>query len=142
MKKLTLYLGWAFALAVTSVHADKLEFGEGFKANLTIDSAFTTDHKTYKISASGEAAPIGKIYLSYVFTDKMGLGDRGEFTGTAWAQKGEAIRTATLQGVVRKEGSVFKMYSLDLVSDKTINMALGTVNFVDKTMSFEVMEIK
>ena len=35
----------------------------------------------------------------------------GEFTGFAWTQTGENIVKATLQGVFKKEGKTFKMYS-------------------------------
>ena len=57
-----------------------------FQAQFTIDSTFTRDGKDYEVSASGEAGPYGRAYLSYVFTDKQELGDRGEFTGFAWTQ--------------------------------------------------------
>jgi len=45
------------------------------------------------------------------------LGDSGEFTGFAWTQNGEQFAIATLQSVDRREGSIFKMYSLDMMSD-------------------------
>ena len=64
----------------------------------------------YKISATGEAGPYGRVWLSHEFTDKLGLGDSGEFTGFAWTQSGEQFATAMLQGVYRREGTVFQMY--------------------------------
>jgi hypothetical protein len=82
-----------------------------FQAQFTIDSTFTRDGKDYEVSASGEAGPYGRAYLSYVFTDKQALGDRGEFTGFAWTQNGEDIVTATLQGVYVKAGNLFKLHT-------------------------------
>ena len=79
---------------------------------------------------------------SYEFTDKLGLGDSGEFTGFAWTQNGEQFATATLQGVYRREGTVFQMYSLDMVSDGVINIVSGQADFVAKTMTFKVSQLK
>ena len=94
MKKLLLS---AFLLVSTGAIADSLQpsLSNYFEAQFLIDSTFTTDGKTYEVSASGEAGPYGRAYLSYVFTDKQELGDRGEFTGFAWTQSGEDIITAT-----------------------------------------------
>ncbi len=88
--------------------AQDLNYGEDeFVANFDIDSAHTTDGTNYKISASGEAGPYGRVWLSYEFTDKLGMGDAGEFTGFAWTQNGEEFATATLQGVYRSKGHHF-----------------------------------
>ena len=88
------------ALLMPSAVAQDLDYGEDqFIANFDIDSAHTTDGTNYKISATGEAGPYGRVWLSYEFTDKLGLGDSGEFTGFAWTQNGEQFATATLQGV-------------------------------------------
>ena len=95
----------------------------------------------YQVSASGDAGPYGRVYLSYVFTDKQQLGDRGEFTGHAWAQNGEDVQTATLQGVYVKQGAEFKMYTLDVVSNGKFTYAVGTLNFVEKTLSFKAADL-
>lgn len=121
--------------------APNLELENAFEANFTIDSAHTSDGVNYQISASGEAGEYGRVYLSYTFTDKQELGDRGEFTGHAWAQSGEDVNTATLQGVYVKQGTVFKLYTLDTVSNGKFNFAVGTLNFIEKTLNFEVAEI-
>ena len=133
----TLLCLFSFSLSA----APKLELENPFEAKFTIDSAHTTDGVNYKVSASGEAGEYGRVYLSYVFTDKQELGDRGEFTGHAWAQNGEDVNTATLQGVYVKQGTVFKLYTLDAVSNGKFNFAIGTLNFVEKTLNFEVAEI-
>ena len=93
------------------------------------------------MSASGDAGTYGRVYLSYIFTDKQQLGDRGEFTGHAWAQNGEEINTATLQGVYVKQGAVYKMYTLDTVSNGQFTYAVGTLNFVEKTLSFKAANL-
>ncbi len=112
-----------------------------FQANFKIDSMHTTDGTNYQVSVSGEAGQYGRAYLSYVFTDKQGLGDRGEFTGHAWTQNGEEVVTATLQGVYVKSGAVFKLYSLDTASSGDFNYARGTLDFVGKTLVFEAANL-
>ena len=121
------------------VFAQDLNYGEdGFVAEFEIDAAHTTDGFNYQISASGEAGPYGRVWLSYEFTDKQNNGESGEFTGFAWTQNGEQFATATLQGVYRRKGAIFQMYSLDMVSDGVINIVSGEVDFVAKTMTFKV----
>ena len=141
VKKIVLIL--TAALCIPFAIAQDLDYGEGeFTANFDIDSAHTIDGTNYKISATGEAGPYGRVWLSYEFTDKLGLGDSGEFTGFAWTQNGEQFATATLQGVYRREGKVFKMYSLDMVSDGGINIVSCEADFVGKTMTFKVSQLK
>ncbi len=131
------------ALWASFTLAQDLNYGEDeFVANFDIDSAHTTDGTNYKISASGEAGPYGRVWLSYEFTDKLGMGDAGEFTGFAWTQNGEEFATATLQGVYRRKGTIFEMYSLDMVSDGVINIVSGEADFVAKTMTFKVSPLK
>ncbi len=98
--------------------------------------------RNYKISATGEAGPYGRVWLSHEFTDKLGLGDSGEFTGFAWTQSGEQFATAMLQGVYRREGTVFQMYSLDMVSYGVINIVSREADFVAKTMASKVSQPK
>ena len=141
IKKITLMLAATFCMPFAL--AQDLDYGEGgFTANFDIDSAHTTDGTNYKISATGEAGPYGRVWLSYEFTDKQSRGDSGEFTGFAWTQNGEEFATATLQGVYRRKGAVFQMYSLDMVSDGVINIVSGEVDFVAKTKTFEVSPLK
>ena len=142
MRIAALFVGLLLAIAPIAVSAQEIKFGEGaFEANFEIDSTFTEDGKTFEVSASGDAGPYGKAYLSYVFTDKNGDGDRGEFTGFAWTQQGEDVVTATLQGVYKKDGKVFRMYSLDNVSNGKFNIVSGEADFVAKTMKFKVSEL-
>lgn len=112
------------------------------EGNFQIDSTFTRDGgKTFEVSASGEAGPYGRAYLSYVFTDKHSLGVAGEFTGFAWTQNGEEVVTATLQGAYIKQGKVFKIYTFDPTSTGKLNFATGIVDFVGKTINFKVAEV-
>ena len=115
---------------------------DSFEGNFVIDSTFTRDGgKTYEVSASGDAGPYGRVYLSYIFTDKQNLGTAGEFTGFAWTQNGEDVVTATLQGAYVKQGKVFKLYTFDPTSSGKLNFATGIVDFVAKTMKFKVSEV-
>ena len=112
-----------------------------FEAKFNIDSMHTKDGQTYELSASGDAGPYGRVYLSYVMTNLQSVDDHGEFTGYAWTQSREDIFTATLQGISKKEGALYKMYTLDLVNNGVMNFAIGTVDMVAGTMTFEVGEI-
>mgnify|MGYP006078143219 FL=1 len=95
----------------TGTLAQEVDFAAAsFEANFKIDSTFTRDGgKTFEVSASGEAGEYGKVYLSYTFTDDLGLKDAGEFTGVAWTQSGETAVTATLQGHISSR-AVFLNY--------------------------------
>ncbi|MAI79565.1 MAG: hypothetical protein CL917_11530 [Deltaproteobacteria bacterium] len=130
-------------LVPLSAGAQEIKFGENaFEADFTIDSTFTTDGKTFEVSASGQAGPYGMAYASYVFTDKQEQGDRGEFTGFVWTQKGEDVVTGTVQGVYKKDGKIFRMYSLDNASNGIFNIVSGEADFVAKTMKFKVSELQ
>ena len=124
-------------------YAQEVKLSEdSFEGNFVIDSTFTRDGgKTYEVSASGDAGPYGRVYLSYIFTDKQNLGTAGEFTGFAWTQNGEDVVTATLQGAYVKQGKVFKLYTFDPTSSGKLNFATGIVDFVAKTMKFKVSEV-
>ena len=112
-------------------------------ADFTIDAVHTTDGVTYELSASGEAGPYGRVYISYIFTNHNNSMESGEFSGFIWTQMGEDIVKATLQGVYRKEGKVFKMYSYDnTTDDNKIMIVSGVVDFVAQTMKFKVSPLK
>ncbi|MEE3328003.1 MAG: hypothetical protein VX252_11765 [Myxococcota bacterium] len=143
MKTAILAMALLLSLAPMTVAAQEIKFGQGaFEANFEIDSTFTTDGKTFEVSASGEAGPYGRAYVSYVFTEKQGQGDRGEFTGFVWTQQGEDVVTATVQGIYKKEGKVFRIYSLDNASNGKFNIVSGEADFVAKTMKFKVSELQ
>ena len=114
-----------------------------FDAVFDIDAVHTKDGINYELSASGDAGPYGKAYLSYMFTNHNNSDTTGEFTGFAWTQMGENIVKATLQGVYKKEGKVFKMYSYDATTDDNkIMIVSGIVDFVAQTMKFKVAPLK
>ena len=119
----------------------KLDPKSFFDSRFTIDSTYTSDGQNYEVSASGEAGPYGRVQLCYEFTDKQDLGDRGEYSGHAWTQNGETVVTATLQGVYVKKGKVFRLYGLNTVSDGTFHYAVGDIDFVAKTMNFNVSNV-
>ena len=52
-----------------------------FDAVFDIDAVHTKDGINYELSASGDAGPYGKAYLSYVFTNYNNSTTNGEFTG-------------------------------------------------------------
>ncbi len=127
----------------TSTYAQDISYGDGaFDAMFNIDSTFTRDGgKTFEVSASGQAGDYGRTYLSYTFTDELRTLSTGEFTGFAWAQNGEDVNTATLRGIWKKSGKIFKLYTLDNVSNGKFNIGSGEVDFVAKTITFKVSEL-
>ena len=130
-----------FFLGCGITFAQDISWGETFNADFEIDSAMTTDGKNWQIAASGEAGPYGKAYLSYTFTNYFDAESQGEFTGFAWTQIGEKIVNGSLQGVWKKDGKVFKMYSLDNDStNKVFNIVSGEVDFVAKTMNLRLLQ--
>ena len=143
MKRIALLLTLLISTFHFSVFAQDMTLSkDSFEGNFVIDSTFTRDGgKTFEVSASGDAGPYGRAYLSYIFTDKQNLGTAGEFTGFAWTQNGEDVVTATLQGAYVKQGKVFKLYTFDPTSSGKLNFATGTVDFVAKTIKFKVSEI-
>ena len=143
MRILSGLLGTALfaATMVSPVAAHTFEVNDQFVAEFEID-ALDIDAETFKASLSGEAGPYGRVYLSYDFTNKQDLAGMGEFTGFAWTQNGEDVVTATLQGVWVKAGTVFKLYTFDPVSNGKLNLAVGEIDFVNKTARFNVSELK
>ena len=142
MRKILMLMVTLLVMPMTALAAG-IEVDEKtlFEGNFTIDSMHTKDGSAYELSASGDAGPYGRVYLSYVMTNMQAVDGRGEFTGHAWTQSGEDVVTATLQGISVKEGAVYKLYSFDLVSNGVMNLAIGTVDMVAGTMSFKVGEI-
>ena len=83
-----------------NLFSQDLKYGDGlFEANFVVDMMYSDDLNNYKMTASGEAGPYGRAYLSYNFTSHLGLSGQGEFTGTAWTQNGEEITRAILRGI-------------------------------------------
>ena len=119
-----------------------LQIGSSFDANFAIDAMHTMDGSNYQVAASGEGGDYGRVYLSYTFSNKLSLNEMGEFTGFAWTQSGEEIVTATLQGVWKKNGAVFDMFTFDAVSNGLINVATGEMDLVNRTMKFKVAPLK
>jgi hypothetical protein len=111
-------------------------------ADFTIDAVHTKDGVNYELSATGEAGPYGRVYLSYVFTNHNDSMESGEFTGFIWTQMEEEIIKGTTQGVYRKQGKVFKMYALDNLTNEKTYIVSGIADFVNKTLKFKASEVK
>ena len=111
-------------------------------AEFIIDAVHTRDGVNYELSATGEAGPYGRVYLSYVFTNHNDSMESGEFTGFIWTQMEEEIIKGTTQGVYRKQGKVFKMYALDNLTNEKTYIVSGIADFVNKTLKFKASEVK
>ena len=126
-----------------SINDRSFLYGDGlFEANFTVDMMYTDDLKNYKVTASGEAGPYGRAYLSYEFTSELDVSGQGEFTGTAWTQNGDEITTAILRGIYRRSGDVFKLYTLDNLSNGKFILATGTLDMVKKTLDFKASYVE
>ena len=138
----SLLLTLAIALISPLASSQNLDRGASIEGNFAIDAMHTMDGSNYQVAASGEAGEYGRVYLSYTFTNKLSLNEMGEFTGYAWTQSGEEVVTASLQGVWKKNGAVFDMYTFDAVSNGLINVATGEMDLVNRTMTFNVAPLK
>ncbi len=135
---------YVFFLFVSVAFAQDLKWDTSalINAEFIIDAVHTKDGVNYELSATGEAGPYGRVYLSYVFTNHNDSMESGEFTGFIWTQMEEEIIKGTTQGVYRKQGKVFKMYALDNLTNEKTYIVSGIADFVNKTLKFKASEVK
>ena len=113
-----------------------------FKADFTIDSV-TLGVDSNQVNVSGDVGGgYGRVYLSYIFTNKMETEDAGEFTGLAWSQAGENFNRASLQGIWKRNGKIFELYTFDNVTDGKKTVAKGILDMVNKTLKFEASQFE
>ena len=126
-----------------SMHAQKKEMAQAFDANFEITSAKTIKAGEYECTASGEAGPYGRVYVTFHFTNKLnntkGL---GEFTGFGWSQTPEGITEATLQGLTRNENGRFIGYSDEALTNGKVMQCRGEFDFVAGTIKLNVKEVE
>jgi len=140
MKKLLII---PIMLLTFNLFSQDLKYGDGlFEANFVVDMMYSEDLNNYKMTASGDAGPYGRAYLSYNFTSHLDVDGQGEFTGTAWTQNGEEITRAILRGIYRKNGNIFKLYTLDNLSNGKFIIATGELDMVKKTLNFKASYVE
>ncbi len=126
-----------------NLFSQDLKYGDGlFEANFVVDMMYSDDLNNYKMTASGDAGPYGRAYLSYNFTSHLNVSGQGEFTGTAWTQNGEEITRAILRGIYRKNGNTFKLYTFDNLSNGKFILATGELDMVKKTLNFKASYVE
>jgi len=140
MKKIIFAL--SFLICTISFSQD-IPLGDNFfKADFTVDSV-TLGIESNQMNVSGDVGGgYGRVYLSYVFTNKMQTKDSGEFTGLAWTQAGENFAQASLQGIWKRNGKIFELYTFDNVTDGKKTVAKGILDFVNKTLKFEASQFE
>jgi len=140
MKKLFLL---SSLLLVSLTFGQDIPIGKNmFKADFTVDSV-TLGVDSNQMNVSGDVGGgYGRVYLSYVFTNKMETNDAGEFTGLAWTQAGENFNRASLQGIWKRNGKVFELYTFDNVTDGKKTVAKGILDLVNKTLKFEASQFE
>ena len=140
MKKLFFLKAIFFAILTFS---QDIPLGENkFKADFTVDSV-TLGVESNQVNVSGDVGGgYGRVYLSYIFTNKMETEDAGEFTGLAWTQAGENFNRASLQGIWKRNGKIFELYTFDNVTDGKKTVAKGILDMVNKTLKFDASQFK
>lgn len=134
---------------LTAIFFTVLTFGQDiplgknkFKADFTVDSV-TLGEESNQVNVSGDVGGgYGRVYLSYIFTNKMETEDAGEFTGLAWTQAGENFNRASLQGIWKRNGKIFELYTFDNVTDGKKTVAKGILDMVNKTLKFEASQFE
>ena len=134
---------------LTAIFFTVLTFGQDiplgknkFKADFTVDSV-TQGVESNQVNVSGDVGGgYGRVYLSYIFTNKMETEDAGEFTGLAWTQAGENFNRASLQGIWKRNGKIFELYTFDNVTDGKKTVAKGILDMVNKTLKFEASQFE
>ena len=134
---------------LTAIFFTVLTFGQDiplgknkFKADFTVDSV-TLGVESNQVNVSGDVGGgYGRVYLSYIFTNKMEAEDAGEFTGLAWTQAGENFNRASLQGIWKRNGKIFELYTFDNVTDGKKTVAKGILDMVNKTLKFEASQFE
>ena len=134
---------------LTAIFFTVLTFGQAiplgknkFKADFTVDSV-TLGVESNQVNVSGDVGGgYGRVYLSYIFTNKMETEDAGEFTGLAWTQAGENFNRAPLQGIWKRNGKIFELYTFDNVTDGKKTVAKGILDMVNKTLKFEASQFE
>lgn len=138
-----LLLGLVLCFTINLLNAQDLKSLDKFNASFTMDSAVSLGGGEYKLTASGQAGPYGRVFCNFHFTNKLnnqtGL---GEFTGMAWSQVEGTITEASLQGISKFNGKTFTVYSFDALSDGKVMMWKGDFDFVKKTIELEVQQIE
>ena len=140
MKKIILLFTFLF---VSISYGQDIPLGKNmFTADFTVDSV-TLGVDSNQMNVSGDVgAGYGRVYLSYVFTNKMQTEDAGEFTGLAWTQAGDKFARASLQGIWKRNGKVFELYTFDNVTDGKKTVAKGILDLVNKTLKFEASQFE
>ena len=140
MKKIILLSGLLF---VSLTFGQDIPLGKNmFKADFNVDSV-TLGIDSNQVNVSGDVGGgYGRVYLSYVFTNKMETKDAGEFTGLAWSQAGENFNRASLQGIWKRNGKIFELYTFDNVTDGKKTVAKGILDMVNKTLKFEASQFE
>ena len=96
----------------------------------------------YKISATGEAGPYGRVWLSYEFTDKLGLGDSRELRALRGRRVVSSSPPPRYRAFVAARAPHFRWTHWTWCRTGVINVVSGDADFVAKTMTSTVSQLK
>ena len=137
MRNILLSLTSAFILMLSPVtHAFEVT-GESFTAEFEVTSVTSTATGSV-LTAEGDIADYGRVFLTYNLEGVHGLSDLGHFSGQIRAVTREGVMYGTLNGVYRMKEGKMHIHTFDTHSNGDIVMAIGTIDIIEGKASFTV----
>tara|TARA_A100001388_G_C28451031_1_gene348659 strand:- start:90 stop:515 length:426 start_codon:yes stop_codon:yes gene_type:complete len=137
MRNILLSLTSAFILMLSPVtHAFEVN-GESFPAEFEVASVTSTATGSV-LTAEGDIADYGRVFLTYNLEGVHGLSDLGHFSGQIRAVTREGVMYGTLNGVYRMKEGKMHIHTFDTHSNGDIVMAIGTIDLIEGKASFTV----
>ena len=133
------FLSLASALIfIMSPHANAFEVtGMSFPAEFEVTSLTSTSAGSV-LTAEGDIADYGRVFLTYNLEGVHGLSDLGHFSGQIRAVTREGVMYGTLNGVYRVKEGKMHVHTFDTHSNGDIVMAIGTIDIIEGRASFTV----
>ena len=118
--------------------ADAFEVtGVSFPAEFEVTS-LTSNSTGSVLTAEGDIAGYGRVFLTYDLQGVHGLSDLGHFSGQIRAVTREGVMYGTLNGVYRMKEGKMHVHTFDTHSNGDIVMAIGTIDVIEGKASFTV----
>ena len=111
--------------------------GESFPAEFEVTSLTSTPAGSV-LTAEGDIADYGRVFLTYNLEGVHGLSDLGHFSGQIRAVTREGVLYGTLNGVYRMKEGKMHVHTFDTHSNGDIVMAIGTIDVIEGKASFTV----
>ena len=93
------------------------------------------------LTAEGDIADYGRVFLTYNLEGVHGLSDLGRFSGQIRAVTRQGVMHGTLNGVYRLKDGKMHTHTFDTHSNGDIVMAIGTIDIIEGKASFTVYPV-